>query len=65
MNQMYFDALLMCKYKFDVSVTCCQCDIVLINVVSMSWKLYCAPKFVRMSLPNESGVLWSFSDGKY
>ena len=44
-------------FYHDVSVTCA-----LINVVSISWKLNHAPKFVIKTLPNESGVFWSFSD---
>ena len=50
------------EMRDDVSVTCCQCEIPLINVVSISWKLNHAPKFVIKTLPNESGVFWSFSD---
>ena len=46
----------------DVSVTCCQCDIALINVVSISLKLNGAQKFIKKTLPYESGVFWSFSN---
>ena len=63
MNLVYFIALyercIVREMRDDVSVTCCQCEIPLINVVSISWKLNHAPKFVIMSLPNESGVFHS------